>query len=294
MTNYTYLQSVLDAQVVGDDGQEMKNLRAARAEVEGLINIHFSGSSPTIRYGGSKAKGTMNLIDYDLDIICYFPRGDTPAGKTIEEIYGNVKAALEKKYSVVPRTTALRIRDSKRDLHIDVVPGRFIDDTKTYAFVHQNGGDKSWLQTNLDEHVDYIRDSGCVPEIRLAKLWRHCAGVSVRTFPLELLVIKILKSSNVAGLENRFMRVLEEFRDNSRGLSIKDPANEGNDLSGALNASVCAALWAAAAATLRTVANGGWEAVFDKVMASTETVRSAALRTAIVTNPSRTQPWGIK
>ena len=144
MSDDTYLQSVLDAQVVGDDGQEMKDLRAARAEVEQLLVKHFSGSSPTIRYGGSKAKGTMNLIDYDLDIICYFPRNDTPAGKTIEEIYENVRKALETKYSVAPKTTALRVRDHRRDLHIDVVPGRFIDDSKTYAFVHQNGGKKDF------------------------------------------------------------------------------------------------------------------------------------------------------
>ena len=92
----------------------------------------------------------MNLEDYDLDIICYFPRNDTGAGKTIEDIYENVRGVLGKDYEVERRTTALRVKDAGRDLKVDVVPGRFIDETKTYAFVHQHEGTKEYLQTNLD------------------------------------------------------------------------------------------------------------------------------------------------
>ncbi|MFM9845865.1 MAG: hypothetical protein ACKVP3_01735, partial [Hyphomicrobiaceae bacterium] len=177
------------------------------------------------------------------------------------------------------------MKDDERDLHIDVVPGRFIDDSDTDAYVHQNGRpqEKGWLKTNLDRHVSYVIESGCVPEIRLAKIWRHCAGVSVRTFPLELLVIKILNTTDVAGLDNRFTEVLERFRDKIHSLSITDPANEGNDLSDALNPSVRTAISAAAAATLLTVSRAGWAAIFSKVMSATEPAREEAFRTAIIT-----------
>lgn len=296
MSNKPYLQSVLDAQAVRNDSQELKDLRAVRADIESILTATFSDCDPSIRYGGSKAKGTMNLIDYDLDVICYFPRTDTRAGKTIKEIYENVQAALERKYSVDPKTTALRVKDHERDLHIDIVPGRFIDASEIYAFVHQNGrlADKGWLQTNLDRHVSYVVDSGCVPEIRLSKIWRHCAGVSLRTFPLELLVIEILTSTDIDGLDRRFTEVLEQFRDRIHSLSITDPANENNGLNDALTPAVRNAISAAAASTLSLVSSAGWSAVFGKVISRTEPAREEAFRTAIITNERRTAPWRIE
>ncbi len=288
---YTYLQSVLDAQAVSDDSQEMKDLRDARKDIEDLIAREFSDSTPTIRYGGSKTKRTMNLEDYDLDILGYFARNDTAAGDSIEAIYKNVQKALEKQYRVEPKTTALRVYDDKRDLRIDVVPGRFIDDTKTDAYVHQKDGDKQWLRTNLDKHVSFIRESGCRPEIRLGKLWRPCVGLKVSTFALELLVIKILDGSNAQGLEDRFTLVLEELRDNANSLSVKDPANENNDLTEALSTSVRNSLSAAARSTLQTVDSNGWEAIFDDIKNTGKDARAEVHRVAVIRNEQQTQPW---
>ena len=55
-----YLYEVLDSQALGDDSDEIKALQKHRAEVETVLCDHFKDSSPTIRYAGSKAKGTMN------------------------------------------------------------------------------------------------------------------------------------------------------------------------------------------------------------------------------------------
>ena len=86
MSNDDYLRDALRAQEVQPDGKEMRELQAARADIEALIRKHFEACAPTIRYGGSKAKGTMNLEDYDLDVIVYFPRTATAAGSTIKTI----------------------------------------------------------------------------------------------------------------------------------------------------------------------------------------------------------------
>ena len=100
MSPTNYLREVLHVQQVQPDGAEMKALRSARADIQALIEQSFSDCSPTIRYGGSKMKNTMNLEDYDLDIISYFPRTATRAGGTIEDIYCNVADALRTKYEV--------------------------------------------------------------------------------------------------------------------------------------------------------------------------------------------------
>jgi hypothetical protein len=78
--------------------------------VEKLIRDNFKETALTIRYAGSKAKGTMNKESYDLDIISYVSSGDNTAGETLEDIYGNHKKALAKKYTVEPRGSALRLK----------------------------------------------------------------------------------------------------------------------------------------------------------------------------------------
>src|SRR4051812_24806853 len=99
MTPNEYLESVLISQQLSDDSSEMKELRAERMKVESIINDRFAGCSPTIRYGGSKAKGTMIREAYDLDVICYFPNDETRAGKTLPDIYANVRDALRTDYA---------------------------------------------------------------------------------------------------------------------------------------------------------------------------------------------------
>ena len=259
MSNDEYLREVLRAQLVKPESDEMKALISARTDIEKLLRTAFSDCSPTIQYGGSKAKGTMLLEEHDLDVICYFPHTDTAAGKNIEEIYENVCKALKRRYTVDPRTTALRVIDHDRDLGIDVVPGRFIDGTKTYAFLHQNDGPKERLQTNLTKHIEHVIESGCVEDIRLGKLWKRKVGISVRTFPLELLIIKILDGSRKVGPDARFRHLLTEMAGELDGVAIEDPANSNNDIS--LDG-VRERLAQAAVSTLRTVDMSGWKPIF--------------------------------
>ena len=93
-------------------------------------------------------------------------------------------------------------------------------------------------------------------------------------------MIKILGFVKGGGLTKRFTRVLEEFKDNINGLTIKDPGSGGNDLSDALSLEVRLSLSTAASATLRMVASSGWPAVFDKVMCSRLPKRCASKRSA--------------
>ena len=126
MTITEYLEAVLQQQDVADDSAEMKELRQHRKDVEALLLAHFGDASPTIRYGGTKAKGTLIKESYDLDIVCYFRNDEKDAGDTLKAIFTNVAAALAEKYAVDPKTSALRLHSKDKawsDFHIDVVPG---------------------------------------------------------------------------------------------------------------------------------------------------------------------------
>lgn len=292
----TYLNNILDAQTLDEKGPELKNLRKKREEVEALLREKY-GSAPIIRYGGSKAKGTMILKSYDLDIICYWPNEDDSGGSTLEEIYNNVAKELGTKYYVEKKRSALRIQThdikNRLDLHIDVVPGRFTDEKQSDAYLYQESGDKKRLKSNLDIHLSHVRDSGFIPEIRLMKLWRVNNGLtSIKNFVLELLVIKLLKDTRIRSLDERLQYVWGEFKERKDTLTVEDPANpQGNDLSSLLDATVRMNLASFGEHTLLLIDSLGWESVFGKDPKEDETNKVEMLSQAAASISKPAKPW---
>jgi len=286
MSANTYLADILASQALADDSAEVKALQEHRADVEKLLRDEFKDSSLTIRYAGSKPKGTMNRESYDLDIISYSASGDTTAGETLQDIYENTQKALAKKYLVEQKGSALRLKSCDPenlgvDFHIDVVPGRFTDDTKTDAYLYQSTGDKKRLKTNLDVHLEHVKESGVIDPIRLAKLWKVRNGLPIRTFVLELAVIKTLKDKKKAGISDQMEHFWKELRDNSSSLSVEDPANPtGNDLSKELDDNLKAQLASAAKRTLTQIDESGWEAVYGEAEKKEKAEKVQLLRRA--------------
>jgi len=271
MSDKKYLEDILESQTLDPDGQEMKDLRAHRADVEKLLRKKFEKCSPTIRYGGSKAKGTMVREAYDLDLTCYFGRDDNGAGETLQEIYENVEATLADDYLVTRKPSALRLKSKDlsqwaTDFHIDVVPGRFIDEKNEDVFLYRSSGEKGRQKTNLDVHIEHVKNSGVTDAIRLNKLWRARNFLSVRHFVLELLTIELLKGKKSLDLPEQLKHVWTELRDNVDGITIEDPANPtGNDLSELFNMSVQMEMSSTAKRTLELIEKSGWEQVFGSV-----------------------------
>jgi hypothetical protein len=299
MSDNKYLKDVLKSQNLAEDSDQLTALREHRADVEAKLRKHFEKSSPTIRYGGSVAKGTLILESYDLDLICYFKHDDTGAGETLKDIYYNTKAALENDYLIEEKPSALRLKSRSvsewgTDFHIDVVPGRYTDEAEADTFLYQSSGEKSRLKTNLDVHISHVKDSGVIDAIRLMKLWRVRNGLSatVKNFALELLTIKLLEDKKDETLTDQLQHIWTELRDNSGAMSIEDPANpEGNDLSELLNDTVRQALASVASLTLALIENSGWESVFGSVEEEDAGSKSTALRRAAAAVVTPSKPW---
>ena len=296
MTANEYLTKVLSNQNLASDSPELKDLQKRRADVEEVLRKYFDESAPAIRYGGSKAKGTMIKESYDLDIVCYFRHDDTAAGETLEDIYNNVRKALEGKYLVEQKSSALRLKDATiqtrgTDFHIDVVPGRFTDEDQSDTFLYISTGEKKRLKTNLDVHIAHVKDSGVIDAIRLIKLWKVRSRLGARNFVLELAVIELLKNKKRATLPAQLEHVWTELRDNIDELVIEDPANPtGNDLS-VLWSAVNSEVSSAAARTLDLIESSGWEAVFGSVEDDERKQNLAALRRAAATAATPTRAW---
>lgn len=298
MTHDEYLAAILKEQTFTSDEQELKDLRKRRSDVEKLLRDKFSGTVISIRWGGAMAKGTMIRQSYDGDMTCYFNHGDDTAGKTLGEIYDEVAKILSDDYIVDRKTSALRIYGKATygrgsDFHIDVVPGRFTDDDKSDVYIHQNAGTKERLKTNLQTHIDHIKDSGVVEAIRLMKLWNVRNGIGAKTFILELLVIKLLKGKKGKSLSEQLQHVWTEFRDHKDRLAVEDPSNPaGNDLKPALD-SCRSFLSSIASSTLANIETSGWESVFGPLKDTDEAKESkaAAVRVAVSRTPAPSRPW---
>jgi len=286
-TDAEYLAEVVKQHSLEDDSEELKELRDARDRVELVLRDKF-GTIPTIRYGGSHAKGTMVATAYDLDLLCYFPNDSKIAGETLEEIYENVKEALEKKYTVKTKRSSLRLHDGAASLRIDVVPGRFVDETKTDVFLHQNAGNKERLKTNPDVHIEHVRDSKVRDAIKLAKVWRDTYAITAKTFVLELLLIKLLKERKNKLLDAQLLHVFEQFRDNADELTVEDPANSGNDLGPILD-EARSSLESGGEQALALVAKG-WKSLFTESKKEAAP-RSARVKVAAENDPTRVKPW---
>ena len=298
METEEYLKKILENQNIANDSKEMKELQATRGNVESLLKESFEGSNPTIRYGGSKIKGTMIKESYDLDIICYFKHDDNGAGESLKDIYNSVKVALEKNYFVEPKKSALRLKSKdvqdRMDFHVDVVPGRYIDDSETDSYIYQSGAEaeKDRLKTNLDIHIKHIRDSGLTDVIRLVKLWKIRVGLNLKTFVLELLVVKYAKKSQKNPLSEGLTSFWQHLKDHQDDITVEDPANpEGNDLSEMLTSGIKQLLSMYSTNTLQSIENGSWEGIFGSVELLTNEEKIEAIRSAVSTQSSQPKPW---
>jgi hypothetical protein len=207
-----------------------------------------------------------------------------------------MRNCLNKGYIVEEKTSALRLKGNAsnnymRDFHIDVVPGRFTDEEKSDCYIYQNGADKCRMKTNLDVHIEHVKNSGVIDAIRLLKLWKARKGLRIKQFVFELLIIDLLDGMKTKSISDQLTHVWEEVSASSDPMNVEDPANPaGNDLSEVVKAA-WPALKSEATNTLNTIKWSGWGAVFGEVTASKSvTVAERAQHaSAVVSTPNK--PW---
>lgn len=290
------LETILSQQTLAEDGPEMKSLNEEKQRVEELIRKEFEQSNPTIKIAGSIAKETAIKVSYDLDVCIYFSCDDKDCGETLKDIYHRVKTCLEKHYYVEQKPVALRLYSNSSttfgtDYHIDAVPGRFTDETRGDCFLHISVGDKSYFKTNLKTHLKHIKESGLIDQIKLLKVWKARAGLQIRTFILELLIIEILKGSRSSSLEDYLVEFWTKVRDSIFDIKIEDPANPtGNDLSEIFDDTIKQQLKDEASRTLDLISRNRWEDVMGHVEKN-ESYIGPAIITSAQKYPNAPKPY---
>lgn len=227
MSGDIYLRTILQKYAVNISGAE-----AAGNSIYPVIQKWGNSYLLKAEFSGSLAKGTGNNIGTDADIFISVS-SSTPG--TLADLYNSLYNAVSQAVYPAKRQN-VSIGTTVNGYNIDLVPSRkqsqFGNDHSLYK---SKAG--SWTQTNITTHINYVKGSNRIEEIRLAKIWRQLHNLEFPSFYLEMAVIDSLKNSKIGDLSNNFLKVIEFFRDDLVSTRYIDPANTNNVISDDLNVS---------------------------------------------------------
>lgn len=251
MSTEDYLLNILNQQDLKES--ELNILRNLRDQIENHLSA--MQGSPRFYYAGSYGKKTIIRERYDLDIVIYWPK---TTQYTIKDIYDGVGKRLKEKWQVVNSKNVSWEIPFRDGFHIDVVPGRAIDDSYKEANLYRVDTGTT-LKTSIKTHIDTVRNSGRRDVIRLMKLWRERKSVPFKkSFLLEMMTID--GSKGISALPSQVLSALQYIRDNIETAQVKDPANSNNSLSDDISTSDKRRIRNITESTL----NSNWNEVFSK------------------------------
>jgi len=179
-----------------------------------------------IQISGSRAKGTAINICSDLDL---FISLKSSTSNTLKEIYDSLFSHISNN-NIECRKQNVSIGIKYGGYSIDLVPGKKhkgnINDHSLYR--NKKG---TWTQTNINKHINHVRNSGRIDEIVLLKIWRKLHNIDFPSIYLELVVIDALMYKNKNQPASNFLAILDYLKDYFVDKTIIDPANTNNVIS---------------------------------------------------------------
>lgn len=203
------------------------------AHVQGLLAYlqpHMtqwgSGYLMGMEPSGSIAKGTAVATGTDTDFFLSLS-SSTPG--TLKNAFDTLFTKCQQ-LGLSPRRQNVSIGTSYAGHKIDLVPGRRQGQYGKDHSLYKSKTD-SWTQTNVQTHINYVRDSGRTQEIKLTKIWRDLHKLDFPSFYLEMAVIDCLTHFRRGNLSDNFWEVLRFLCQDFEPRRYVDPSNTNNIIS---------------------------------------------------------------
>lgn len=199
-------------------------------ELKPHIHAWANGHAYILKLSGSLAKGTAITGTTDIDI---FISLDPSVGtcNTLENVYNTLRNRFNGA-GYTAREQNVSVGIDHAGLKIDVVAG---------VKHHVLGLDHSvwkrkaetWTKTNIDAHINLVKNSGRVFDIKAIKIWRKLHDLDFPSFYLELSVIEALKGAGLLGSSpaTNFVKVMNYLVNDFENKVITDPSNQNNEVS---------------------------------------------------------------
>lgn len=226
MSNYIEETNKKYQRPIGIDTVTKSNVFDPLVQQVGLWSSYNNFPITDIKLSGSRAKGTAISLTSDLDIFISLSSSNT---ETLGNIFNSLYNYFNKpSYNCRKQNVSVGI--TYGGMKVDLVPGcrqsQYGDDHSLYKS-RQN----TWTKTNIDAHINIVKDSSRIPEIVAAKIWRHRHTLDFPSIFLELVTINALKNKSTFDHDSNFLGLLEYFCDNIHAVTIIDPANSNNIIS---------------------------------------------------------------
>lgn len=196
------------------------------ATVAGPLRTWAGQQLNALQYSGSYAKETGVRGNSDVDVFISL-KSDTK--QTLKELYEMV-LSLAKDNAWSPRRQNVSVGVTVNGTRGDLVPGKVQAGYQNYHSLYLRKRD-SWTQTNVALHVDSVRNSGRLKEIRALKTWRMLHRLEFPSLYLEMFAIDALKGRSRSALAENVLHVLRTMGSSLTSTRLVDPANTNNILS---------------------------------------------------------------
>lgn len=245
-----------------NNGQFTQNEKTAYANLSQILNNWFNanfGGNYTyypilhIQQSGSRAKGTAIRGKSDMDM--FLSISDPNNAHTLKDYYDSAFEYLKNSgLSVRKQNVSIGVKYYNCD--IDVVPAKKVNsmsyqrynDHYLWSNKHQNR-----MLTNIQKHIDMVRNSGHRKEIMLLKVWRENHKLDFPSIYIEQLCVEELGKNNQYNLADNFCHMLQYISNIIEDKRVVDPSNCNNIISDSLTS-----------AEKRTVANQANNSLSEK------------------------------
>jgi hypothetical protein len=188
------------------------------------------------KLSGSYVKGTAVGGSSDIDLLVSL-RNDVLCGRTptLSSLYQSLNAWLVNA-GYLTRLQNVSIGLKQGVLSVDLVPAvKHTGNTNDHSLYKRKAD--SWTKTNIDTHINVVRNSGRILDIKALKIWRNLHRLEISSFYLELAVLEALKGKALYAPAANFFHVLDFLGSQFEHRNFVDPANTANLISDELSAS---------------------------------------------------------
>ena len=195
-------------------------------DIKNVLRKWAGSQLSQIKLSGSCIKKTAIKGKSDCDLFISL-KSDTK--ETLKEIYNSLNNKVKSEgYRTREQNVSIAIKTNGLD--IDLVPGKIQAGYKNYHSLYLSKND-SWLQTNIDIHINKVLTSGRQEEIMAAKIWRELNGLKFPSVYLEMVIMEALKYKNKNQPSTNFLTVLEYLSNSFLDKKFIDPSNSNNCIS---------------------------------------------------------------
>ncbi len=225
MTAEEYLQNLISKyQVATGEGTAASNAgNTVYQVVKRWAGQHLRSGS----YSGSYAKGTAIRGRTDVDI---FISLKSDISNTLKEIFNGLHSWISQNGYPYARKQNVSVHVAYNSIEVDLVPAVHLGGNTEDHWLYVNKSNRERTKTNVDVHIDTVRNSGRIGEIILTKIWRKNHNLDFPSFYLELAVIEALKYKR-SGIADHFLAVLDYLSNGFLSARFVDPANTSNIIS---------------------------------------------------------------